>query len=112
MSWLTVSLDARWYTREEVLTVLQHKEGTNFSRSDYKHFTKEIDEKVNVKSGGDPLSGDAAANDLINQPRDASASDVPHVNEPPFRVPPRSAIAGVLISDWALGNAVAIKGRM
>jgi len=100
--------DARWYTREEVLTVLQHKEGTNFSRNDYKQLTKELDERVNVKlSGSDPLSGDAAAHDPISQPQDAHG-----VNEPPFRVPPRTAIAGVLISDWALGNAVTTKGRM
>ncbi|KAI9449413.1 NUDIX hydrolase domain-like protein [Lactarius psammicola] len=103
--------DARWYTREEILAVLQHNEGTNYSRSDYKRFTKEIDERINVKlSGSDPLGGDAAAHDPNSQPQDASA---PGVNEPPFRVPPRTAIAGVLISDWALGNAsVAIKGRM
>lgn len=105
--------DARWYTREEILAVLLHKEGTNFSRSDYKQLTKEIDERVNVKlSGSDPLSGDAAAHDRNSQPQDASTSVASGVNEPPFRVPPRTAIAGVLISDWALGNAVAIKGRM
>lgn len=105
--------DARWYTREEVLTVLQNKDGTNFSRSGYRQLTKEIDERVNVKlSGSDPLSGDAAAHDPISQPQDASTSVALGVNEPPFRVPPRTAIAGVLISDWALGNAVAIKGRM
>jgi NAD+ diphosphatase len=106
--------DARWYTREEVLAVLQHKEGTNFSRSDYKQFTKETDQRLNVKlSGSDPLSGDAAAHDPNSQPRDASASVTPAVDDPPFRVPPRTAIAGVLISDWALGNAtVAAKGRM
>ncbi|KAI9442540.1 NUDIX hydrolase domain-like protein [Lactarius indigo] len=106
--------DARWYTREEVLAVLQHKEGTNLSRSDHKQFTQEIDERVNVKlSGSDPLGGDAAAHDPNSRPQDASASVTPGVNEPPFRVPPRTAIAGVLISDWALGNAsVTIKGRM
>jgi NAD+ diphosphatase len=103
-------LDARWYTREEVLAVLQHKEGTNFSRSDYKQMAKEIDERVNVKlCGSDLLSGNAAAHIPITQPQ---ASVAPGINEPPFRVPPRTAIAGVLISDWALGNAVATKGRM
>jgi len=102
--------DARWYTREEVLAVLQHKEGTNFSRSDYKQMAKAIDERVNVKlSGSDPLSDDAAAHVPITQPQTSVA---PGINEPPFRVPPRTAIAGVLISDWALGNAVTIKGRM
>ncbi|KAH8993316.1 NUDIX hydrolase domain-like protein [Lactarius hatsudake] len=90
--------DARWYTREEVLT----------------QYTKEIDERVNTQlSGSDPLGGDAAAHDPNGQPQDASTPVTPGVNEPPFRVPPRTAIAGVLISDWALGSAsVTIKGRM
>ena len=114
LSWLTVSLDARWYTREEVLAVLQHKEGTNFSRSDYKQITKEIDERDNVKlSGSDPLSGDAAARDSSSQPRNASATVTSGVDDPPFKVPPRTAIAGILISDWASGNAsVTIKGKI
>ena len=102
-----LSLDARWYTREEVLAVLQHKEGTDFSRSDYKQMATEIDERVNVKlSGSDSLSGNAAAHVPITQPQ---ASVAHGIHEPPFRVPPRTAIAGVLISDWAFG---AIKGRM
>lgn len=106
-------LDARWYTREEVLTVLQHKDGTNFSKGDYKLLAKEIDERVNVKlSSSDPLSGDAAAHDPISQPQDVTTSVTPGANEPPFRVPPRTAIAGVLISDWALENDVTIKGKM
>ena len=101
-----LSLDARWYTREEVLAVLQHKEGTNFWRSNYKQMATEIDERVNVKlSGSDSFSGNAAA----HVPITPQASVVPGINEPPFRVPPRTAIAGVLISDWAFG---AIKGRM
>ncbi|KAI0305406.1 NUDIX hydrolase domain-like protein [Multifurca ochricompacta] len=106
--------DAKWYTREEVLAVLQHKEGTNFTRGDYKQFVKSIDERANVTvSGGDPLGGDAAVRD--HQARDPPASIKSNVEELPFKLPPRTAIAGVLISDWALGRAPAettIKGRM
>jgi len=54
--------DARWFTREEILAVLDHPEGTNLS------------------------------------PTADSQSDT---NDPPFRVPPKTAIAGVLISNWA-----------
>ncbi|GJE92791.1 NADH pyrophosphatase domain-containing protein [Phanerochaete sordida] len=55
--------DARWYTREEILAVLNSTEGTNI-RDPFKAF-------------------------------DAGE------NEPPFRLPPVTAIAGVLIQDWA-----------
>ncbi|KAI9511131.1 NUDIX hydrolase domain-like protein [Russula earlei] len=103
-------LDAKWYTREEVLAVLQHKEGTNFTRSDFKQMAS-IDERVNVKASGDPLGGDAAVHG--NQTQEAPALVTHHDNEPPFRIPPRTAIAGVLISDWALGKTVVgYKGRM
>jgi len=104
--------DAKWYTREEVIAVLRHKDGTNFTRSDYKQMAS-IDERVNVKVSGDPLGGDAAVSD--SQTRDTAALQAHHDNEPPFRIPPRTAIAGVLISDWALGRPpaeVGFKGKM
>ncbi len=110
--WLKLFLDARWYTRDEVLAVLQHQEGTHFTRSDYKQMAGI--EGVNVKvSVDDPLGGDAAVRD--SQARDAPALVAHDGIEPPFRVPPRTAIAGVLISDWAFGRAsaeVGFKGRM
>ncbi|KAI0256327.1 NUDIX hydrolase domain-like protein [Lactifluus subvellereus] len=103
--------DARWYTREEVLAVLRHKEGTNFTRSDDRQLAKSIEERVNVNvSGGDPLGGDAAVHDSSS--RVAPAPVASDANGPPFKVPPRTAIAGVLISDWAFGKAPIYKGRM
>ena len=57
--------DARWFTREEILAVLNHPQGTNLG------------------------------------PIDTSQ---PGEDNPPFRVPPKTAIAGVLISDWANGR--------
>ena len=59
--------DAKWFTRDEILAVINHPQGTNFD------FT------VNPQSGK---------------------------NEPPFRIPPKTAIAGVLISDWVHGKAL------
>ena len=61
------SLDARWFTREEILAVLDHPDGTNFS---------------------------------------FARTPVPGEDDPPFRVPPKTAIAGVLISDWAHGMSL------
>jgi len=56
--------DARWFTRGEILAVLNHTEGTNFNTS-------------SISALGE--------------------------DDPPFRLPPKTAIAGVLISDWAHG---------
>lgn len=61
---ITLLLDARWFTREEILAVLDHPEGTNFS------------------SASISASGEGA---------------------PPFWLPPKTAIAGILISNWAHG---------
>jgi len=110
---LNLFLDARWYTRDEVLAVLQHKKGTDFTRSDYKQMAS-IDEGAKVNASvDDPLGGDAAVGD--SQSRDTPVLVTHDDIEPPFRVPPRTAIAGVLISDWAFGRVsaeVGFKGRM
>ena len=79
-----------------------------------------IDERDNIKvpeTVGDPLGGDAAVQDRDSQAPSRNVSDpVAHGNdEPAFRIPPRTAIAGVLISDWALGKVpaeIGFKGRM
>jgi len=62
--------DARWFTREEIIAVLDHPEGTNLN---------------------------------------TTANSQPSKDEPPFRIPPRTAIAGVLISDWARGKPLDIR---
>ena len=99
---------------------MDHKDGTSFSRSDYNHMAS-IDKSdyVKVVSGsvGDPLGGDAAVQDRDSQVPSRNAPDpVVHGNdEPAFRIPPRTAIAGVLISDWAFGKVpaeIGFKGRM
>ncbi|KAF8591850.1 hypothetical protein K439DRAFT_1401158 [Ramaria rubella] len=69
--------EARWFTRAEVLAVLAHRDGTIIRRAEYKQFDDTAAEPKQM-----PTQQDA----------------------PAFRVPPRTAIAGVLISDWAAGK--------
>ena len=57
------AIDARWYTREEIFSVLNDP---------------------TTRTATDPF-----------KPLD------PSVSQPPFRLPPVTAIAGVLIRDWA-----------
>lgn len=82
--------DAKWYTRAEILKVLEHPDGTNISGRD----SKRLDEIV---SGQKP---DSFASQLATT--QDSGTDA---NAPAFRVPPRGSIAGVLISDWVYGRS-------
>ncbi|CAE6481409.1 unnamed protein product [Rhizoctonia solani] len=78
--------DARWFTREEVLSVLAHPDGTNIRRREYKNFDEAQDQSTKSAT----VAG--------------SIDPQPLKDQPPFRVPPQSAIAGVLISQWAKGE--------
>ncbi|TFK21991.1 NAD+ diphosphatase [Coprinopsis marcescibilis] len=93
-------VDARWYTRDEVRAVLNHRAGTKFGNSDYKR----LNEIVEGKKDGDQASATAAATAFTPVEDDKAKASAPQVgsevDEPPFRVPPSSAIAGVLIRDW------------
>ncbi|KAJ8076705.1 NADH pyrophosphatase [Marasmius tenuissimus] len=115
-------MDARWYTREEILEVLAHQTGT---RLDYKKFSQT--EAQAEKAQSDLLqkqqqqwrtqqeqpgegAGALAHSDpnivakqaIEKQPGADAALGVKVVSdEPAFRVPPVTAIAGVLIRDWA-----------
>ncbi|KII92689.1 hypothetical protein PLICRDRAFT_172748 [Plicaturopsis crispa FD-325 SS-3] len=82
--------DAQWFTRAEVLKVLNHKSGTNFTRKDYKTMEEITEGRSNTVANASQREEIAAK---------AAAED-----EPPFRVPPLTAIAGVLIRDWAEGK--------
>ncbi|KAK7036448.1 NADH pyrophosphatase [Paramarasmius palmivorus] len=73
-------LDARWFTRNEVLSILGHETGT---KMDSKTFSEKMEEE-----------GQAS--------KEATSAKSP--KEPDFRVPPDSAMAGVLIRDWAEGR--------
>ncbi|KAL0579597.1 NADH pyrophosphatase, partial [Marasmius crinis-equi] len=114
-------MDARWYTREEIVEVLGHQTGT---RLDYKKFSRaeaqaekaqsellqKQQEQWRVQQQQQPGEGAGALahsdpnivakQSLEKQPgADAAAGVVS--DEPAFRIPPATAIAGVLIRDWA-----------
>ncbi|KAF8150434.1 NUDIX hydrolase domain-like protein [Mycena galopus ATCC 62051] len=80
-------LDARWYTRAEIIEVLEHALGTKIVAADQKRFSENADKAGHEKTSEDVRSAEPAV-----------------VDEPPFRVPPTSAIAGVLIREWAYGK--------
>ncbi|KAF5355066.1 hypothetical protein D9756_005512 [Leucocoprinus leucothites] len=85
-------VDARWYTREEILAVLNHKSGTYFSSRDYKQLGDSLEGKQD-----DPNVKALAPGANVNGAK-------PVIDEPPFKLPPVTAIAGVLIRDWAEGK--------
>jgi len=78
--------EARWFTREEVLAVLAHAEGTVLTSRDNKRLNALMEGKT-----GEEADAVARAAELQDEKRE----------EPPFRLPGLTAIAGVLISDWA-----------
>ncbi|KAG8734144.1 NADH pyrophosphatase [Ceratobasidium sp. 423] len=96
--------DARWFTREEVLSVLAHPDGTNIRRREYKNFDEAQDQSTKSVTAAGPIDPQ------------------PPKDQPSFRVPPQSAIAGVLISQWAKGevpglssnynDAIFLKGKI
>ncbi|TDL26184.1 hypothetical protein BD410DRAFT_784246 [Rickenella mellea] len=88
--------DARWYTRTEVLAVLNHPQGSNISRREYKKF----DDDEMVKNA----EGQTALVQTKSTSSNAKLTSNLGSDAPPFRVPPVTAIAGVLIKDWANGR--------
>ncbi|KAL7412087.1 NUDIX hydrolase domain-like protein [Mrakia frigida] len=73
--------DARWFTRTELLAILADPKGTVINRHEQAYFNP----------GAKPNDGPAPAI--------------------PFRLPPRTAIAGVLASDWAKETVQAFAGK-
>lgn len=78
------NLDARWYTRAEILSVLRHPIGGKFGSAEYRKL---------ADRAGEGTSQTNSDSTLPEKPED-----------PPFRLPPATAIAGVLIRDWAEGK--------
>lgn len=93
-------LDARWFTREEILAVLRHHSGTNFSRRDYKKMAEIQDGPDNIAHSDPSIKAKEAA---MAKPQE-QAVEIDKDNEPPFRMPALTAIAGVLIQHWAEGK--------
>ncbi|TCD65345.1 NADH pyrophosphatase [Steccherinum ochraceum] len=91
--------DARWFTREEILAVLDHPEGTN----------------INPRPNGAPKASSAAAlagDANVAKETELKVAPAEAPGEPLFRVPPITAIAGVLINDWARGKSTQLKGNL
>ncbi|KAG5645411.1 hypothetical protein DXG03_006235 [Asterophora parasitica] len=84
-------LDARWYTRAEIQAVLGHPIGGKFGSAEYKKMAESTEGRNNQ-------AGPAETAPHPNSPNEVK------VDEPPFRLPPVTAIAGVLIRDWVEGK--------
>ncbi|KAI0745299.1 NUDIX hydrolase domain-like protein [Earliella scabrosa] len=89
--------EARWFARDEVLAVLNHTEGTNLSRQDHK-------ELAAAAEGSNPHAKPDEAN---AQPKVAArTAPGPTARAGPlFKIPPRTAIGGVILCEWAYGRA-------
>ncbi|KAI0663364.1 NUDIX hydrolase domain-like protein [Cubamyces menziesii] len=100
--------EARWYTRQEILQVLGHRDGTTLTRRDHRGFAAAAEksnpndqQQPTTSSTANPLAGDAVK---AGEKEAANAVQEP-LSAPPFKIPPLSAIAGVLIAEWAHGRA-------
>ncbi|OJT08808.1 Peroxisomal NADH pyrophosphatase NUDT12 [Trametes pubescens] len=98
--------EARWWTRDEILGVIHHRDGTTLSQKDRRELFTAAEnlkptEQPSATSGANPLSGDAVKEGeqaAVDAAREASAG-------PLFKMPPVTAVAGVLINEWAHGRA-------
>jgi len=90
--------DAKWFTRDEVRSVLEHKAGTSFDKSDYEKMNEMTEGRSNLEQNADV--------DLAIQPTESKTGPKQsgYSDEPPFKLPNISAIAGVLIRDWVDGK--------
>jgi len=81
-------VDARWFTRDDIRAVLGHPIGGKFGSGDYKKMAESAEGRNNQPT--------IPNLNLVYQ-------EQPKVDDPPFRLPPATAIAGVLIRDWVDG---------
>ncbi|KAL0072570.1 NADH pyrophosphatase [Marasmius tenuissimus] len=84
--------DAKWYARTEVLAILGHKTGTKL---DAKTFSEKMEEEEQERILKEQREGKAAS---------ATPQTILKDGEPTITIPPDSAMAGVLIRDWAEGR--------
>ncbi|RDB24976.1 putative NADH pyrophosphatase [Hypsizygus marmoreus] len=85
-------VDARWYTREEIISVLHHPIGGKFGSAEYKKMAESTEGRNNQQES-------PHLNPTYQPKAPESKSD-----DPPFRLPPVTAIAGLLIRDWVEGK--------
>jgi NAD+ diphosphatase len=114
-------VEAKWYTRKEILEILnwgKEGEGTKIEWKKISEAEKAMEEqqaktlaqaraqaqaqaKGEGKKEGEILSvwtENKDHQDVVEE----KVKEKP--DEPPFRIPPTTAIAGVLIRDWAMGK--------
>ena len=95
--------DARWFTREEVKAVLDHKTGTHFNREENRKMTDYTEGRLNTTQEQKVKLEPAAQALTPAEITSTKAKDIVS-DDPPFRLPPTTAIAGVLIRDWVDGK--------
>ena len=97
---ILIYIDARWFTREEVRSVLKHRAGTRFEKSDYKKMNEMTDGQSNLEQKAHVDSMMQA----LTPAESTTTRQTSYSDEPPFRLPGAAAIAGVLIRDWVDGK--------
>ena len=97
-------VDAKWFTRDEVRSVLEHKAGTRFDKSDYKTMNEMTEGRSNLEEIPKVDSDSAAIQVLTPAESKTTPKQPSYSDEPPFKLPNVSAIAGVLIRDWVDGK--------
>ncbi|KDQ55689.1 hypothetical protein JAAARDRAFT_37099 [Jaapia argillacea MUCL 33604] len=101
--------DAQWYTRSEVLTILGRPGGTSFTRRDHRQMAAAQEERINNESAPQQGAAVLAHSDPNIQQSKGKEDEIKQKDQapnglPPIKVPPLTAIAGVLISEWAHGR--------
>nr|KIR49312.1 NAD+ diphosphatase [Cryptococcus bacillisporus CA1280] len=85
--------DAQWFPRSAITAIISHPDGSSYSRSELK--------KLEDKSESDQTTAAALA-PAERKPGDVSGSNGHEMGI--TRLPPATAIAGVLIREWAKGG--------
>jgi NAD+ diphosphatase len=94
--------DARWFTRKEIESVVWHKKGSLFRKDDYHKMSEKIDGRSNIEQSNE---GKTVVQALHPGVAVAKALGQEEENdEPPFKIPPETAIAGTIIRDWMAGK--------
>jgi hypothetical protein len=78
-----------------------HPDGTNIARNEHKKFEhKQLNTAAGVQEGAALAPAEGQLQDTNDSPKTAEQLE----NQPSFRFPPKTAIAGVLIDRWAKGE--------
>ena len=86
-----------------MVTVLRHPQGTNFIGRDHKILEAHEQrlDKASALAHSDP---NLQQDDDVREASPGTIKTGQDASDPPFRVPPLTAVAGVLIRDWVEGR--------